>query len=127
MKKDISERGDVGLLVRTFYKRVRRDELIGPVFNAVIPDGEWEAHFEKLTDFWESNLFFVHKYKGNPIRKHQEVDHKHGISENQFQRWLQLWRGTVDELFAGEMAEEAKSRAERIAQIMLVKLAHVGF
>lgn len=127
MKKDIAERADVGLLVRTFYAKVRQDDLIGPIFNAVIPGPEWEAHLEKLTDFWESNLFFVHKYKGNPVRKHQAVDQKHPFSENHFQRWLSLWRDTVDDLFQGEMAAEAKSRAERIAQILLVKLAHVGF
>jgi hemoglobin len=32
-----------------------------------------------------------------------------------FERWLALWRQTVDELFAGERAEEAKAHALRVA------------
>jgi hemoglobin len=33
-----------------------------------------------------------------------------------FERWLVLWRATVDELFAGERAELAKAHALRVAQ-----------
>ncbi|MGB0093547.1 MAG: hypothetical protein WBP81_13590, partial [Solirubrobacteraceae bacterium] len=33
-----------------------------------------------------------------------------------FERWLALWRATVDELFAGERAELAKAHAVRVAQ-----------
>lgn len=127
MGTDIAERKDVGKLVRTFYAKVRKDDLIGPIFNAVIPEDEWEAHLEKLTDFWEGNLFFRPLYKGNPILKHRAVDQEHGIGELHFQRWLGLWRGTVDELFEGAVAEDAKKRAESIAKILLVKLAAVGF
>ncbi|MDD0858769.1 hypothetical protein NHF46_15535 [Arthrobacter alpinus] len=32
-----------------------------------------------------------------------------------FNRWLQLWTSTVDELFAGEKAEMAKVQAHQIA------------
>ena len=32
-----------------------------------------------------------------------------------FERWLALWRQTVDELFAGPRAELAKSHAHRVA------------
>ena len=67
MKKDIKSREDILLLVRTFYAKVRKDELLGPVFNLVIED--WERHFEHLTDFWQSNLFFEKKYSGNPLQK----------------------------------------------------------
>jgi len=32
-----------------------------------------------------------------------------------FQRWLEIFEQTVDELFAGEMADAAKIRAKMIA------------
>lgn len=32
-----------------------------------------------------------------------------------FGRWLTLWNATVDELFAGPRAEQAKSHADRVA------------
>jgi hemoglobin len=39
-----------------------------------------------------------------------------------FDRWLELFRNTVDRLFAGPNAEEAKLRALSIATVMLVKV-----
>jgi hemoglobin len=39
-----------------------------------------------------------------------------------FERWLTLWRGTVDELFAGERAELAKAHAVRVAEAFQARL-----
>ena len=62
MKKEIENRADVFFLVDTFYTKIRADDLLGPIFNGVIDD--WPSHLERLTDFWETNLFFVNKFKG---------------------------------------------------------------
>lgn len=84
MKKTIENRDDINLLVRSFYVKVRADKEIGFFFNETIQD--WEGHLEKLTDFWETNLFGGKKYKGNPIAVHNEVDERfgHRISPNEF-------------------------------------------
>ena len=55
VKKKIESREDVSLLVNTFYSKIRKDTLLGPIFNRIITD--WETHLELLTDFWETNLF----------------------------------------------------------------------
>lgn len=125
MIKDISSRKDVMRLVKSFYVKVREDDMLGPVFNSIIKDDEeWEKHFEKLTDFWETNLFFLAKYKGNPMLVHQQVDAKMGktIDQNHFNRWLHLWQTTVDELFEGEKADLAKRNANNIATFMFRKI-----
>ena len=72
--EDLKSREDVNRLVRTFYAKLQKNELLGPVFNGVIDD--WEHHFERLTDFWETNLFFVRKYHGKPTEQHIHVDEK---------------------------------------------------
>ncbi len=115
MKKEITTREDVSLLVNTFYSKVRKDELLGPIFNKIITD--WETHLELLTDFWETNLFFVKKYFGNPIAVHNEVSKKvdYTINELHFGTWLNLWISTLDELFEGEKAQIAKNRARNMA------------
>jgi hemoglobin len=41
----------------------------------------------------------------------------------EFDRWLQLFHASVDALFAGPGAEEAKLRASRIAMVMLHHIA----
>ena len=38
----------ISTLVDTFYARVRKDDLIGPVFNRVVAD--WPEHLAKLKD-----------------------------------------------------------------------------
>ena len=120
--KQIENREDVKLLVRTFYTRVQEDELIGPIFRNHIHD--WEAHFELLTDFWYSNLFFKRSYFGNPVKVHQQVDQKTNgaLSQAHFFRWIQLWIHTVDGLFEGKLAQLAKHRARKMATFLFVHI-----
>ena len=117
----IQNREDVNKLVCSFYDKVRANELIGPIFNQRIPSDEWPAHLEKLTDFWESNLFQVAKFRGRPGSKHIEVDReqKNTIEAKHFEQWLALWFSTVDELFEGELAEFAKQAALNIGRRQL--------
>jgi hemoglobin len=120
--QDITNREDIALLVNTFYQKVRKDELLGPIFNGVISN--WTHHLDHLTDFWESNLFFQKKYHGNPIEKHIEVDRRYQESINalHFGIWINLWYRTVDELFHGEMATIAKNRARNMGTFIHLKI-----
>ncbi len=122
MTKEIQTRNDVFNLVSTFYKKVRANIEIGPFFNETIED--WPAHIEKLTDFWETNLFFVNKFQGNPMKTHQEVDEQfnHSLEQKHFGEWLNLWFETVDELFVGDKANIAKNRARNIASHLFMHI-----
>ena len=115
MKQDIQNREDVFKLVSTFYAKVRNNEQIGYVFNEIIQD--WPSHLEKLTDFWETNLFFVSKFRGNPMLAHQQVDKNfnHSIEMKHFGEWLNMWFATIDEHFEGERANMAKNRARNMS------------
>lgn len=79
---------------------------------------------EKLTDFWENNLFAVRKYTGNPVKVHVEVDQKfnHAINPNIFGLWLNLWFATLEELFEGENVEILKCRARKMGTVLLVHI-----
>lgn len=114
IKKKIESREDVSLLVNTFYSKVRKDALLGPIFNRIITD--WETHLELLTDFWETNLLYARKYYGNPLHAHVEVDKKmdHTINELHFGIWINLWLETLNELFEGETAQIAINRARNM-------------
>ena len=126
MKKlnDIQNREDVNTLVNTFYASIRKDDFLGPIFNKMIPEENWESHLIKLTDFWETNLFNVMKFKGNPMEAHQRTDkaHNHTIEQEHFIYWLDLWFKTVDSLFNGEKAELAKERARRMSTHLFVNV-----
>ncbi len=122
MKKDIENRADISILVHQFYDKIRADEEIGSFFNEIITD--WEPHLEKLTDFWEMNLFGGKMYKGNPLEIHNKVDEHFNekISSNEFGIWLNLWFATLEELFKGENVEIIKRRARKMGTFLMVSI-----
>jgi hemoglobin len=119
---EIQTREDINLLVRTFYGKLRKDSLLGPIFESMISD--WEKHLELLTDFWESNLFFRKSYQGDPLQKHIDVDifHNGTINELHFGTWINLWHQTIDSLFEGEVAQIAKNRARNMGTFIHLKI-----
>lgn len=123
-RKEIKGREDVSLLVRTFYGRIRKEETLGPIFNGIIKD--WEEHLELLTDFWESNLFRVRKYYGNPMLAHVSVDKEidYTVDSKHFGIWLNLWYQTIDEFFEGEVAEMAKFKARKMSTNLFLAVYH---
>ena len=122
MKKDLKTRADVFLLVSTFYEKVRKEETIGYFFNNTIKN--WDEHLETLTTFWESNLFLKGKYLGDPLTAHAKVDkeNNNSITEFHFGIWLNLWYQTIDELFEGDYAENAKRRARKMSTFLYLKI-----
>ncbi len=122
VKDDIKNREDVFLLVEAFYSKVRRHDVLGPFFEETISD--WDEHLELLTTFWESSLFLKTKYMGDPLKAHIEVDKAfdHSISELHFGLWLNLWFETINELFEGDYAENAKRRARKMATFIHLKI-----
>lgn len=121
-KKEIEGREDVSNLVRTFYGKIRKDEILGPIFNSIITD--WEGHLELLTDFWETQLFLNRKYSGDPVKAHQEVDDKidNTVAPEHFGLWLNLWFSTIEELFDGETAWIAKNRAQKMSTMLYMQI-----
>lgn len=117
VKKELENRDDLYTLVSSFYEKVKKDDFIGPIFLEMIPENEWEKHIQRITDFWESNIFFSRTYKGNPAKVHKKVDahFKFGITQKHFGKWLELWLSSVDEYFYGDKAFIIKERARNIA------------
>jgi hemoglobin len=111
---DILTRTEVELLVNRFYDQVKADELLAPTFAHV----DWPHHLPVMYNFWASILLGDQSYQGNPMSKHfpLKIDREH------FTRWLQLFMKTVDENFSGPVANEAKNRANTIAQMFQYKM-----
>lgn len=116
---DITNLEDVRLLVDTFYGKVRKDRLIGPLFIGAIGD-HWPAHLEKMVRFWQTVLLEEQTYFGSPFAPHARMP----LEDRHFAAWLGYWNATVDELFAGIKAEEAKWRASKMATMFLSKIEY---
>jgi len=114
---DLTDRADIVRLVDAFYGRVRADAILRPIFDG-IARVDWALHLPKMYDFWESVLFGRAAFKGNPLAVHRELARRAPLTSTEFSRWLQLFHASVDELFVGSCADEAKSRASRIALVM---------
>ncbi|OGX82940.1 group III truncated hemoglobin [Hymenobacter glacialis] len=106
---DLHSEADIVRLVDTFYARVNEDALLRPIFNDVARV-DWAAHLPTMYDFWSSVLLGTSRYKGRPMAKHFPLP----IAAEHFRQWLALFYASVDELFAGPKATEAKLKAQNI-------------
>jgi len=117
MKKDIENAGDIKTLVTVFYKKLIADELLGPV-SAERICAKWETHIAATSGFWENIIFLSGHYSGNPMMVHQSLHKTVGLDKKHFDRWIELFYQSVDELFEGENANLAKERSTKIARVM---------
>ena len=124
--KTIESREDIVRLVGKFYARVRKDDLLGNIFNHHIATEEWPAHLSKLSGFWEVHLLRGSNFKGNPVQKHIQVDQhlKNTMNKEHFDRWLELWSETLDSLYEGELTEKAMVAAQRMGKAQLAVVQH---
>ena len=114
---DITTLKDIQKLVDAFYAKVREDQAIGSFFNDRL-EGKWDAHHRKLYRFWHTVLLRRPDYFGNPVPMHFNMH----LNRAHFDHWLQVWCTTVDDLYAGEIAERAKFRGKTMANAFYSKI-----
>lgn len=119
MTKEITTLDDIKLLVNTFYSRVQKDELIGHIFNEKIQN-RWNEHLEKMYTFWQTVFLDDHTYFGRPFPPHADLP----VEREHFDRWISIFSQTIDELFEGEKAEEAKWRGTQMAKMFHSKIEY---
>ncbi len=112
--KDIASPDDVRLLIERFYTHVRPDAEIGHFFTEL----DWDHHIPHITSFWNMLLLGVAGFQGDPVTVHKRIHGRLPMEQHHFMRWVELFSATVDELFAGPKADEAKQRAQAIAGML---------
>jgi hemoglobin len=104
-------------LVRSFYDKVREDEMLGPVFDARIAD--WEPHLAQMCAFWSSVALMSGRYHGAPMPKHLPLP----VDAAHFDRWLALFEETVGEVCPLTAQDHFLERARRIAASLELGIA----
>lgn len=122
VRTDITSREDIERVVDAFYALVQADDRLAPIFNDVAKV-DWDAHLPRMYDFWEAVLFGAAGFKGNPLAAHRALARRTPLTAEAFDRWLALFHSTVDRLFAGPVADEAKLRASRVAGVLQYHIA----
>jgi hemoglobin len=105
-------------VVRAFYAEVRSDSMLGPVFNAAIPD--WEPHLVRMCDFWSSVLLMSGRFKGAPMAAHVRLP---DLGPGHFAHWVELFRATVRRVCPEPAAELFIAKAEMIAESLQLGIA----
>jgi hemoglobin len=104
-------------LVRTFYGKIRKDPLLGPVFEGRIFD--WEPHLQRMCAFWSSVALLSGVYSGRPMEKHLPLP----VDARHFDRWLALFEQTAREVCPPAAAEHFIERAHNVAQSLELGIA----
>ena len=84
-------------LTKAFYRRVREDELIGPMY----PDKDWAGAEERLREFLLFRFGAVTKYlekRGHPRLRARHMPFRIGIAERD--RWVLLMGEAAEEVVA---------------------------
>ncbi len=119
--QDLQGRAGIEILVNAFYEKVRRDDLLGFIFNDVAQT-DWATHLPRMYAFWETVLFRTGGYTGNPVAAHAKLVPRTEMGRTQFDHWLHLFRHTVDELFVGPNADHIKNCAQDMANVLYSRI-----
>ena len=110
----VVELGKDGLaaMVAAFYRRVRTDDLMGPMY----PDDDWEGSEERLREFLWFRIAQDPTYllkRGHPRLRMRHMPFQIGIAERD--RWLELMGAAMDEV--GVQGESRQWLDDFFAQI----------
>lgn len=119
---DIQTYDDIETIIKAFYSRLLPDPIIGFFFTDIARI-DLPTHIPKIASFWEFHLFGVRGYRGNVYEVHRDLHVQAAMTADHFHRWVFMLRQSVDELFAGPVAELMKTRAAMIAEKMAAALA----
>jgi hemoglobin len=70
--------------------------------------------------FWQTVLLDEHTYFGSPFVPHAKLP----VDKIHFERWIEIFNTTIDDLFVGEKAERAKWQGNRMAEMFQYKIEH---
>lgn len=105
MARELGPEG-IGGMVAAFYRRVREDDLIGPMY----PDDDWEGSEERLRDFLKFRLLGDSAYTFK--RGHPRLRMRHAgfsIGEAERDRWVALMSASMVET---EVPDELRGMLE---------------
>ena len=107
-------------VVLSFYEKVRRDAVLGPVFAEAI-GGDCDLKIERIIRFCLTAKKLGRGYEGrNFMPAHLR---NRSIRADQLSRWLELFRNTTAEHCSSEAASVLVDIAERMADTLEIGLA----
>jgi len=123
--RDIGTRIDIEKLMTAFYDKAFADDVIGYYFTEVT-HLNLEKHMPVIVNFWETILLKSNTYHNNAMEAHRHIHSLSPFKAEHFQRWVKIFTETVDELFSGDVAENAKLKATSVGSAMTLIFANAN-
>ena len=117
MKPDLDSKAHIKQFVESFYDKVLSDSLLAHIFIDVASINI-NAHLPLIQSYWEKLLLGDRQYQRHTMNVHRQIDQKFSFSDDEFQRWLVLFKQTASEEFSGEKTDRAVILASTIAKNM---------
>ncbi|MEM6279140.1 MAG: globin, partial [Verrucomicrobiota bacterium] len=103
-------------LVAAFYRRVKKDELVGKMY----PDDDWQGAEDRLRQFMEFRFGISQRYileRGHPRLRMRHMPFRIGEAERD--RWLEMMNEAMDEIdLSGEPREALGAFFAQVADFM---------
>ena len=115
-KRDIETAEEIRIFVDTFYSAVRRDDLLGSIFNESIGDN-WPSHQQKMYTYWENVLLNDYVPADSKYAAHSGMS----LDKIHYKRWIQLFEENVDFHYKGPIADKARQLARKMIEIYTFK------
>lgn len=119
-------RENLRVLMTSFYEKAMEDEILSPFFideiSDDITDEDWNHHIELLADFWLAKMLGEDTYYGNFVGAHVKMPH---IKKDSFERWLELFAQTADEVYISEIAEKFKKKGIQFSKQFLNRTKNI--
>ena len=124
MPYDVVDRSAVHEMVRAFYATILKDEMLAPIFTKAlgndIKGGKWHEHLNTLDNFWLMMMTGERgNYGGHPYPPHAFLG---PLTREHFERWLELFRATIDQYFVPEIADKFYEKADILAEQFIENL-----
>ena len=117
------DRGSVEKLVRHFYAKVLKDELLARYFLIALGDDlkndKWYEHLITLDNFWLGLMTGEGRYRGDPFLPHMFLGE---LNSELFLRWIALFRETAEEIYTPLIALRFYGKAKGLAKRFMVDL-----
>ncbi len=102
----------INTLVHGFYADVRKDPLLGPVFENALR-GRWDVHLQRLVDFWSTVALGTRSFRGDIFSQHMALQN---ITPAHFAAWVGLWKKHTEQLFFPDVAHRLQVAAHGIGR-----------
>ena len=117
MKTSEVDLESIEIMVRAFYARLIKDDLVGPFFIKALGEdltnGKWSEHYGTLDSFWLLMMTGERGYKGDPYMVHAFIGK---LSVEIFDRWLKIFHEQVHAQFTEEIADKFYAKSQTIAR-----------